>query len=374
MQKIKLLFLIDSLNAGGAQQQLFELVKGLDKLRYDITIISWYPGNFYEELCVITGVEWWEVKRKSRYDFSPLIKAFKIIRSQKINIIHAYLDSACFYGAVCKLFFRRIIFIATERSSFKNLTRLQKIHKPVSHFLADMTIANSYAGAKYLAQLGVNERKIKIIRNGIDTGRLNPSHDQMEDFRKNASFPHNKRIILMVGRITRLKNQLLVLDAYTNSSAKDNFILLFVGNSDTEYGVIINNFIGKNDLSKNVYILNASNSISLYYSVSEVVLLFSDFEGSPNVVLEAMATSRPVISSDVGDVKYFVDDSFGWILPVRDHNALIETFNLIACMSTKELMDRGALAYQKFERLQLSTSTMVSHHVNLYSELTSALV
>lgn len=371
MSKIKLLFLIDSLNTGGAQQQLYELVKGLDKSRCEISIISWSPGNFYEDLSSMNGVELVEVKRKSRFDFSPILKAFKIIRSKKIDIIHTYLDSACLYGAVCKVFFRRVIFIATERSSFKQLNRLQKIHKPMSHYLANLTITNSEAGAKYLQQLGVDRRKIMIIRNGVDSGRLFPTRNQINDFKKIAQFPHEERIILMAGRVTKLKNQLLALEAYANSAAKDNFIMLFVGNMDMEYGMVIREFIDRKNLHKKVFILNASTNIALFYFVSEIVLLFSDFEGSPNVVLEAMASGRSVISSDVGDVSYYVDNSFGWILPVRDCNALINTFNLISQMSTNELLYKGKLALEKFNQLQLNTSTMVSRHMAIYTELTS---
>ncbi|MEQ9413234.1 MAG: glycosyltransferase [Cyclobacteriaceae bacterium] len=369
MKRVQILFLIDSLSPGGAQQQLLELIKGLNKDLFKIYVITWSPGNFYDELKVMEYVELVELHRRSKLDISPLFQAISLIKKNKINIIHTYLDAACFYGAICKIFYRNLIFVSTERSSFKKLTLLQRVYKPVVHAISDIVIANSNAGIKYLEKLGVNNKKTILIRNGINLSRFGENGNDSHGTDLPINFLPRARIILMVGRIATLKNQMGVLEAYNKSRIKDQFNLLFVGENNSNYAQSISNYIRRNKLSDRVLIINAKHNIVEYYKASDLIVMFSDYEGSPNVVMEAMASARTVVSSNVGDVSYYINNRFGWILDVGNVEQLKDTFNQIATYTSDDLLKLGEEARNFLISLDCGVDIMVELHKETYRRL-----
>jgi glycosyltransferase involved in cell wall biosynthesis len=370
MQKRNILFLVDGFNQGGAEGQLYELIRSLNKSRYFVKVVTWYPSNFYKDLAYMEGVEWTQIIRKSRFDFRILKYIFSLIKSGGVDILHTYLDQAGFYGAVCKLFFPKLIFIATERSSFKNLSFIQRLHKPVAHKLADLTVANSYAGAEYLHSIGIDRNTIRVIHNGTNTSKFQTvGEPEFNGFQSRVPFPMHKKKILCVGRIAPVKNQLLIAQAFNNSRIKNDFILIFIGIHNVAYVDSIQRYISEEKLDRKVFILKESTEIEFYYRVSDLVVLFSDYEGTPNAVLEAMASGRTVVSSNVGDVKKYLDESFGWVLEKRDTTKLTTVFDEVHSMDTDQLRHRGKLAFEKFMSMGCDNVSMATKHEQVYEEL-----
>ncbi|MRI83362.1 MAG: glycosyl transferase, partial [Nitratiruptor sp.] len=65
---IKLLLAIRSLDIGGAERQFIELVKGIDKNRFDVTVCTMYPGELDDEVKKIDGVKFVCLQKRGRYD------------------------------------------------------------------------------------------------------------------------------------------------------------------------------------------------------------------------------------------------------------------------------------------------------------------
>lgn len=123
-----------------------------------------------------------------------------------------------------------------------------------------------------------------IISNGVDFTKFRPM--QKEQSIKKIGFPDNRKNILFAADPDRFeKNFSLASDACK-----------LIGEYDYELHCL-----------KNV----PNNIMPFYYNASDVVLLTSLWEGSPNVIKEAMACNRPIVSTDVGDVKEIVNDTDG---------------------------------------------------------------
>lgn len=368
---INLLFLIDGLNPGGAERQLNYLIRNLDPCRFNISLITWYPSTFYMDIGDQKNIYWKEIIRVGKFDSRPIKGILSMIQENKIDIIHSYLDTACLYGAIAKVLNRKVKFIATERSSFKVLNLLQKVHKPISHRIADLTITNSKKAIMYLLDLGVKKDKMKFIWNGIDTSRYrNIQVGALEKFRADKLLPDGK-FLLYVGRITFLKNQLGVLKAYSNSKITETHKLVFFGDTDESYIQMIQRYIHENNLKELVFVHEAVSNVELLYLLSDVVILFSDYEGTPNVVMEAMAAAKPVITSKVGDVEMFVDHSNGWIVSPRDEASLAFVFDSVSDSGFEKLEQMGINGRLKIESLGCTIESMVAKHTEVYESMIS---
>ena len=98
---MKVAFVIDKVNYGGAERQLVELLKGVDKTRFEISLIIFVKGgDLWSEIHQIAGVKVVCLNRKHRWDiFSVLIRLFKTVKSIRPDVIHGYMlgtNELCF--------------------------------------------------------------------------------------------------------------------------------------------------------------------------------------------------------------------------------------------------------------------------------------
>jgi hypothetical protein len=79
--RITVMFLVNAMGRGGAEQQLLDLARGMDKNRFVTIVVSLYPGGALEEdMKKATGVEYICLNRKGKYDFSILFTIYSMLR------------------------------------------------------------------------------------------------------------------------------------------------------------------------------------------------------------------------------------------------------------------------------------------------------
>ena len=122
-----------------------------------------------------------------------------------------------------------------------------------------------------------------VIPNGVDFDKFKPM--DKEKCRNKVNFNDKKHILFLADPQRKEKNYQL---------AKKAFELL--NNSNYELNVV-------NNISHDL--------VPIYLNAADVVLLTSFWEGSPNIIKEAMACNCPIVATDVGDVKEVVDHTEG---------------------------------------------------------------
>ena len=97
--RITVMFPVNYLGIGGAEQQLLELVRGIDKARFNPLVVSLYPGGALEpEVRQIPGAELISVNRKGKYDFWVMTRMFSLLRQKEVDIVQPFLTPATFFG------------------------------------------------------------------------------------------------------------------------------------------------------------------------------------------------------------------------------------------------------------------------------------
>jgi len=194
-----------------------------------------------------------------------------------------------------------------------------KIFKNNSKRVKIFTALTELEKRQYL-KLGVPEKKIVIIPNGIDLKKFKKS-------KKKKYFENKYPTLLYVGRIHGSKGLQYVLNAIKD--IKINFLIV---GKDQGYRKILEIKARKNHLEGRVKFLGgvSNKELNEVYSSSDFFVLFSEWEGFGIVVLEAMGIGLPVIVSDRGSLPFLVkNEKNGYVVPFKNIKLLEEKIDYL---------------------------------------------
>ena len=163
-----------------------------------------------------------------------------------------------------------------------------------------ITVCDAFA--KELSRTGVRSDRIAVCHNSVAALRQ-VTDKERQGLRSKLGLADDERIVLTVGRLSREKGHSDLVDALPllrKSNPELKFKLLVVGEGP-ERGRLERAVEGT-ALSTRVLFIGHAEDIAPYYALADVLALPSHSEGSPNVLLEAMAAEVPVVATSVGGV------------------------------------------------------------------------
>lgn len=217
---------------------------------------------------------------------------------------------------------------------------------------------------------GVPKEKIAVIPNGISISEYSNIQTQRR-FRQKFKIPENRKIILYLGRLNKIKGLDFLLKAYAKlvKEMKVKDALLIIAGSDDGYLNEAKSLISSLRLENEVLLTGPLYGIDKLdaYSESIVVVLPSRYEAFPNTVLEAYACSKPVIASRIGSLHDLViDGKTGFLFERGDVNELAHDleFTLNNPLDVKKM----GIAGRKFVEKHFSIDKVVTMLEKVYSD------
>ena len=368
--RITVLYPVTDLARDGAQRQLFELVRGLDKNRFRPILLTLRRGGpMEEEFGALPGVQVLSLERKGKYDFLCLLKVSRILRSMKIDVVQPFLTPATFFGLLPALWCRVPVKIVTERASRgnKHTGPGYRFYLGAEDFLCrfcDWAVPNSQAGGDYLVQRGIEPSKVKVIYNGIDFSRLKPDREDVKKVRQRLGIPPGGKVVGMMARLFPVKNHIMFLQAaalVNKAMPETRFALVGDGPLRSrleEYS----NELGLN--SKVVFFGEQRDAVN-YLSAFDVATLTSDAEGCSNSLLEAMALGKPVVATDVGGNRELIrHGETGILVPPGNTQSFSEAvLELLRSSEAARVMGQNA---SETVRARFGLADMVREYESLY--------
>ena len=147
-----------------------------------------------------------------------------------------------------------------------------------------------------------------LLRNAIDIKRYKPNDILRKAGRQEHGIIQGQYVILFVGRIEKTKGVLHLLKCVAQlDSKKLKFHIFFAG--DGSFLPFAKNYVKDNRFDNYVTFLGRVDheKLSLYYNMADVMVLPSDMEGIPMVILESLSCGTPVVASRVGGIPDIVD-------------------------------------------------------------------
>ncbi len=298
----------------------------------------------------------------------------QIIKDKRVDIIHAR-SRAPAWSAKWAAEMTGIPFMTTFHGAY-NIGPI-KLKKAYNRIMTEgvVTIAVSNFIKKHIIDnYGLDESKIRVIHRGVDIDRFDTakvSPERMIALAKKWNLPEDRPVIMLPGRLTRWKGQLVLLDALAKMRHKD-LRCLFVGSDQgrVSYRKEMDKKAKKLGLESVVQVVDHCSEMDVAYLLSDIVVSAStDPEAFGRVVPEAQAMGRIVVASNHGGATETVrDGETGFLFPSGDSTALAEILDKILDMPAAE---RDAMTKRAVDsvRSEFSKSKMCDKTLAVYREI-----
>jgi len=230
---------------------------------------------------------------------------------------------------------------------------------------ADLVMTVCEAFAQELASVAkVRREKIRVQHNPIRPGsRPNPA--EVEALRKHLAIAEHERVILSVGRLSLEKAHADLILAFEQLCATNaDYKLVIVGDGPER----ANLEAAASRFEKRIVFTGQISEVQPFYAMADVFVLPSQSEGSPNVLLEAMAAEVPVVATAVGGVPEIVEDETSALLVPSSNPSSIATA-LAALLTDKNLAQRLARNAARLIDAHHNPENYVQSLVGIYREV-----
>ena len=335
MNKIKLVLSIRSLDIGGAERQFIELIKHIDKNRFDITVCTMYGGEQEDIGKNIPNIKYINLQKSGRYDFLNFyMKYKKVLKEINPDVIYSFLGEMNLFSLWCKPNKTKIIW--GFRASNMDLKKYGKVpqilfwlQKKLSSKV-DKIIANSNASIEFHKKEGFFMDRAVVIYNGIDTDRFKRDEKKRKEFREKYNLTENDIAIGMVARIDYMKGYTVFAKSSKRLLKKYNNIKFFsIGDGDKNIKNECEDILGSYNDIRFIW-LGKQRRVEDFYSGFDIASSSSFGEGFSNSITEAMSSEIPCVVTDVGDSKMIVDDT-GIVVQPNDVNSLYNGLEKMLC-------------------------------------------
>lgn len=313
----RILFVSTSTTVGGAEKTLFSLATLLDPKRFVTAgVVSLKPFGPYAERLSQLGVKTTTLELKGRPGLKQLKALCDVIKHERPDVVHALMYQAIQF---CRLAKRRLgaeapfKLISSPRVSYRTRSAFTLLVDNVLKGQDDMLIAESEATRDHLVKrLGYDQRKVRVIYNGVDLANCPPSKLERQKKRLELRLGGDEALIGCVGRLDAQKGQSVLLDAMAKIRRRTRARLVVLGEGPARAKLEAQ--IRRLELEGAVIMLGERKDISSWLSALEVFALPSMWEGLPNALLEAMALGVPCVASAVDGVPEVVKDGVSGLL------------------------------------------------------------
>lgn len=311
---MKILYVINSLYAGGAEKMVFNLLNSEVFSEDEFLIVTLLEGGILNERIQKLGFRVLSLNVTR----SPLAlyHLSKIINDFEPDIIQSWLyQSDIIAGIVCKLQNRDIIWSIRQSNLSKEMNSLSsrffmRLCAFFSKTFPEIIISNSDSGRLEHVKIGYEDNKIVVIPNGFNIAEFNPNDKMRANFRNSIGVKREQIIVGFVGRFDIQKNYEGLLKVVNLVVSKlPSIVFCFAGKNVTYENPDFFRLSQENNINENnLILLGERTDIPNVMSGFDVFVLPSKGEAFPNALGEAMSMSIPCVSNDVGDCKKIIAD------------------------------------------------------------------
>lgn len=321
----RVLYLIIDLPVGGAEIQLLNLVRHLDRDRYDPIILCIGKNGPIGEEIAREGIPVVELGRfrKGGIDRTIVKTLREFLRKERISLLHSHLYHANLYGRLAA-FREGIPAVCTIHNTYARV----KMHRQIINWWLARKTARIVAVSKpvrddIIRYDHVHPSRIIVIPNGVDWEKFDIPASR-DEARVRIGLSVDRFVVGSIGRLEEQKGLRYLLESIRlmRTGGKD-VILLLAGSGKEEER--LREQAASAGLEDSVLFLGTRRDVPDLYRAMDVFALPSLWEGGPITLLEAMASRLPVVATPVGFVPEVVQDEVnGYLVPAKDPHALAE--------------------------------------------------
>ncbi len=313
---------LSSFNMGGQERVAFDLAVSQLRAGWRVTALSLAPppdGPLAAEFHA-AGIEVDRVARpRPGIDPILIVRLARWMRRHGVQLVHTHNRMALIYGAPAGRLAGAAVVHTKHGNNPRGGTRLLAGNL-AARFVDAFVAVSDETAAFARKRREVNERRLLVIPNGIELGRFHPEPAARERVRRELGFDAQTWVTGTVGRVAAEKNQALLVRAMAPLLGPRARLVVA---GDGPLMAALTELVSSLGVAGFVHLLGVRRDVPDVLNALDVFAMSSSTEGLPLVVLEAMATSLPVVSTSVGGIPNVLDEGqTGFLVAAGDEAAL----------------------------------------------------
>lgn len=365
---MNILYLTNHLNIGGISSYILTLATGIKKRGHKVYIAS--SGGELLSRFIQEGIDCIPIPIKTKSEISPkilisLLGLISYVKEKDIDIIHSNTRVTSVLGCLIHRHSGKP-YISTCHGFFK-----KRFFRKVFPCWGLKVIAISEAVKEHLKEgFKVKEEDIRVIHNGIDTGKSKIKDQRSKIDIKQKLRLKNEPVIGIIARLSDVKGHTYLIEATKMVLEKISEVkLLIVGDGRMKSELV--NLTLRLKMEKNVLFLPSVVDTAEIFSVMDLFVMPSLKEGLGLALMEAMAYGLAVIGSDVGGIKSLIQHGYNGLL-VRAADVKELASGILELLQNQEKRKYLGDNAQFFIHQNFSQEKMVSQTEKVYFECLNA--
>ncbi len=349
---------IGQLGYGGAERQLYELARSMHR-EHEVFVYSLSDRlSPFGDALLAQGVSVRALPARRSFDLQRVHALRRCIETDRLEVLHAFLYIASAYAYLATPSYRGVRLVTSARNCKPEPNVLRRTIIRRAFRRSHAVICNSRTMAAFAVHYyRAPQQRVHVVYNGIDVS-------QYASCRTTTARPGNAYTIGTIGRLERQKN----LDMFLAAAARvrkqlpqARFRILGEGSERARLEALSERL----GLGTAVQFEGTRSDVASFLTELDQFWLTSDWEGTPNVVLEAMAAKVPVIATRVGGTPELIrSGESGMLVEPGD----LESLARIALELAADSVRAGRLAERAFRDVEdrFSVVRMVEETYRIY--------
>lgn len=366
--KKKILFFIGSLNSGGKERRLLELLTFLShKGQYDLVLVTKKSEILFENFFEL-NVKWISLN-SNNFKLSSFWDFKKIIRKEKPQIIHTWGNKQTFISLFALLFLKKIKLVNSQITSAPPKIALgERLIANLNFMFSDVILSNSFAG---IEAYNPPHHKSKVIYNGLNMERF-INLPNTEAIKKKYGM-EKKFTIVMVASYSINKDYKRFFEVgLALNKLRDDTVFIGVGYYGAKSKHLYQRIVELTNKSPNLKTVPGCSEVEALVNATDMGILFSNSkvhgEGISNALIEYMALGKPIIANDAGGTKEIIQNDYnGYLIRDESPEEIAQMINILLD-NPQKMMDMGNRSRDRIEK-EFSLKRMGEDFENVYKSL-----
>jgi len=356
-----------SLNSGGLENVVFNLAANVDRKTFDVSVCCIDEFGILENKFKKLDINLVLLKRKKGgTDWLLCQKLAKLLKEQKVDILHTHNFAPNLYGAIAGRLSYTPKIIATYHNKrfFEDLNIKRLIVFKMLYYMNHVNVFVS-EDAKYLAikTSKISPNRITVIHNGVDINKFS-LEKKKKDLLNELNINDGEFVIGTISRLSKEKNLATLLRLYRNILTRYNKCKLLIIGDGPEKEELIKKAFDLRIISKTIF-TGYREDIPELLNIMDLFIMTSLTEGISLTLLEAMSARKAVIATMVGGNKEIITDGHSGILvKIKDIDTIVD--KVIDLINDKEKRNIFTFNARRKVIQEFSLEKMVGKYNTLY--------